>query len=996
MAPPGRRKPALSSMFPFLLLLLLTTSASAASAVLGIDLGTEYIKAAIAKTGSPIEIVLTKDSRRKEAATLAFKPSRAQANDDEAFPERLYGADAIALSARYPGDVYPNLKTLLGVPSNHDLVTTYTNRYPGLSLQPISRADGGDTSTVGFKSQIVGAKREPFMVEELLAMELKNIKANAEAMVTQGVYVTDVVLTYPAFWTAEEKRAAEFAAELAGLRVLGMISDGLAVGLNYATSRTFDSISEGAKPEYHLIYDMGAGSTTATVVRFQGRTIKGVGKRNQTVQEVQVLGTGHDLALGGDHLNDLIVTDMIGQFVETPKAKKLGLGGTQVRSNAKAMARLWKDAERLRQVLSANTKSSTSFDGLYDEDLNFKYSLTREEFEHLARGVAGRVSASLSQALDSAGITMNDLNSVILHGGAVRTPFVQKGLEIGAGGSGKIKTNVNADEAAVMGAAFKAAAISPSFRVKEIRTSDISGSSFTLKWTSDGKERHQKLFTPTSHTGADKQVPIKTLEDVTFVFSENAGSVDLPVLEVAATNLTKSVAELKDKYGCAVTNISTTFNVRLSAFDGLPEVFSGTVSCKADSVKEGGVMDNVKGLFGFGKKGGDQEPLVDDLEDPTTETPIPISDPTSSGTMVSEASSTGPAPSSSSVSSSSASSASKSAKSAKATPSTIIIPLALKSTPLGLNTPPTTALPQIKQRLSQFDASDQNAMLRSEALNTLEAFTYRARDYLEDPAFIAVSSETARKDLGKQLAAASEWLYGEGTDAKLQDFKDKLKGLKAIVDPVLSRKSEGNKRDQAVKALNDSLENMSSMVQMVKGSIERAAQDAASSASSAASSVAESVTSAVSPSSSAADELEEDPYSSTNSAAQPSATDGAPFKPEYTEDDLSSLTKAYDSAKSWLDEKMALQSKLGPYDDPAVLVADLETKAKQLQATSTELIMKTIRKQEPPKKQKPKKPKSTKKPQSAKSMTVTASSESVVDSSTTTSPSAKITGKDEL
>lgn len=69
-------------------------------AVLGIDFGTEYIKAALVKPGIPLEIVLTKDSRRKEISAVAFKPLKNAKPDD--FPERLYGSDAMALAARFP------------------------------------------------------------------------------------------------------------------------------------------------------------------------------------------------------------------------------------------------------------------------------------------------------------------------------------------------------------------------------------------------------------------------------------------------------------------------------------------------------------------------------------------------------------------------------------------------------------------------------------------------------------------------------------------------------------------------------------------------------------------------------------------------------------------------------------------------------------------------------------------------------------------------------
>ena len=987
MVSPGRRKASPFTLLALLTLLLLSTTASAASAVLGIDVGTEYIKAAIAKPGSPIDVVLTKDSKRKEAAAIAFKPSRAQNNDAEAFPERLYGSDAVVLSARFPGDVYGNLKTLLGVPFDSEAVTTYTQRYPGLSLQPISRnAEDKDAATVGFKSQNMGAKRDELMVEELLAMEFKNVKANAEAGVVKGTSVQDAVITYPPYYTAEEKRAIELAADLAGLRVLSLVSDGLAVGLNYAMTRTFESITDGAKPELNVVYDMGAGSTTATLLKFQGRTIKGPFKRNQTIQEVQVLGTGFDRTLGGDSFNDAIVDDMISEIIRQPKAEKIGLNATKLRGHTKSRARLWKEAQRMRQMLSANSAAYASFESLFDDDFSAKYSLTRERFEEIAKAYAVRVEAPLIKALENAGIALDELDSIILHGGAVRTPFVQKKLEVVAGGTSRIKTNVNADEAAVLGAAFKAAGLSASFRVKDIRATDISGTAYSMQWRAEGKDRQQKLFTPTSQLAAEKQVPIKVLKDVKFTFTE-AHERDVAVLGIEATNLTKSVAQLKDKHGCAPVNISTIFNIRLSPINGLPDIVSGSVSCKVEGGKDGGVLDNVKGLFGFGsKKESAQDVLQDDdldfvqaaeSADAATETPEPISDPTSSQSIVSEASSSGTGTASSG--SDKSASPTLSSKVSKATPSTVAIPLAFKTTAVGLNAPPASALPQIRQRMSDFDSSDRRAMLRAEALNTLEGFTYRARDYLEDKFFIEFSNDKTRKELEKKLSAASEWLYSDGVDAKLQDFKDKLKDLKGLVDPVLKRRDESGKREPATKNLQDALENLSGMVKMVEGNIEQAAKDAASSASSAASSVAEAATASSAPAEVAGDELEDDPYSSGASAPEASAIE-ADFKPyQYTDEDLSSLTTAYETAKKWLDEKLALQKKLGPYDDPAILVADLEAKAKQLSDATTETIMKTI------KVQKPEKPKSAKKSKSKTKKTASATSTGSSSESATSS-----------
>jgi hypoxia up-regulated 1 len=279
-------------------------------------------------------------------------------------------------------------------------------------------------------------------------------------------------------------------------------------------------------------------------------------------------------------------------------------------------------------------------------------------------------------------------------------------------------------------------------------------------------------------------------------------------------------------------------------------------------------------------------------------------------------------------------------------------------------------------------------------LNTLEAFTYRARDYLEDESFIAALSDSARKELEKQLASTSEWLYGEGLDAKLQDFKDKLKSLRNLVDPVLKRKDESAKRPTAVKALKEGLENLNGMITMVEGSIKKAAEAASSSASEAAASPSPNASASSSVSVAEGEDLDEDPYS-TNPAAEAAQTDDPPpFKPyEYTNEDLSALTTKYDEVKKWLDEKLALQDKLGQHDDPAFLVSELESRGQELQRLVSETIMKTIKMQDMPKKAKASggKKGAKGKPKKSKSSSVGASNQTGSDTSTTAASASSST-----
>lgn len=936
MPPHGRRR--LSPLTAIVaLFFLFTYTASAASAVLGIDLGTEYIKAALVKPGIPLEIVLTKDSKRKETAAVAFKSSRSK-KDSTSFPERIYGGDALAIHPRFPGDVYPNLKPLLGLHYDaNDVVAGYQERYPGLRA-----VEWKERGTVGFQSPSFGDTDEPFLVEEVLAMELKNIRRNAMALAGKGSSVQDAVITIPPFYTAEEKMAVTLAAELAGLRVLSLISDGLSVGLNYATSRTFPSINEGGKPELHLVYDMGAGSTTATILKFQGRTVKDVGKYNKTIQEIQVLGTGWDRSLGGDALNQIIIDDMITKCAELPKVKALGGDAQQVKAHGRTMAKLWKEAERLRQVLSANTETSSSFEGLFYEDVNFKYKLTRADFEKLASAHADRVEKPLKQALASAKLNLADLESVILHGGAVRTPFVQKQLEAVVGNADKLRTNVNSDEAAVFGAAFKAAGISPSFRVKDIRTIESASYPVGLKWTADDKERQQKLFVPTSQVGAEKQVPFKVTEDFTFILFEQRPSAsgkltDHPVLSVQTKNMTASVEQLVDKFNCAKGDISTRFAIRLSPIDGLPEVIKGSVSCETTAQKAG-VVDGVKDFFGFGSKKGDQEPLKEDKDsesvtssDKATPAASPKESKTSETSTADDAKST------------------EKGKETKKRTETIHIGYSTKA--VGLPPPSPEHMQRIKDRLTAFDSSDRSRLKREEALNTLEAFTYKARDFLDDEGFIAASTDKERTDIEEQFRSASEWLYGDGADATREALKERLDGLHGLVDPVQKRKEEASSRPASVKALQEALNQTRAMVSVVKQ--QREAQSVAEEASSAAAAAeAESSSQTTAAPSSTDDgfaDLDDEPV--TSSSTSTTAAPKTPPMISYSEEELKEVTDAQDSVQAWLDEKLVKQAKLSPTDDPVILSTELATKSKEL----NDMVMKLITKQmKVPPKPKPK------------------------------------------
>lgn len=937
-------KPSFSPLRIFLCaLFFFTANVFAVSAVLGVDLGTEYIKAALVKPGIPLDIVLTKDSRRKEISAVTFKPPQNGAKKGE-FPERLYGSDAMALSARFPGDVYPNLKALLGLSVDSPIVQEYAARHPALQLESHKVKN-----TAAFKSKDAFTPEEQaWMVEELLAMELQSIQKNAENMAGQGSTVRSVVLTVPPFYTIEEKRALQTASELAGLKVLSLISDGLAVGLNYATSRTFPNINDGEKPEHHMIFDMGAGSTKATVLKMQGRTIKDVGKFNKTVQEVIALGSGWDRTLGGDALNYLILDDMVEKFVESSGAKKVGATVEGVKGHGRAIAKLLKEAERLRHVLSANQNTAASFEGLY-EDVDFKYKITRAEFEALAEAHAARVGTAIQGALDMAGVKVADLDSVILHGGATRTPFVQKELEKLFGTGDKIRSNVNSDESAVFGAGFRAAELSPSFRVKEIRISEGAIYPAGLKWTDDkGKARHQRAWTATSHLGAAaKEFTFGNKEDFTVEFYQEvpASSADVTTgVEEKATktldtkNLTETVSLMKEKYSCEPSDVQFKIALRLSSDDGEVEAVKAYVECEAEVVEKESLMDGVKNMFGFGKK-EDQKPLTDSESAEASEETESVE---SASTATASTGTAETAESSSTTTSSDASSETAEVKE-KRTKKMVSVPVKYEISKTGAPQLDKIDILQSKDRLKAFELSDRARRQRSEALNELEGFTYQVRDLLDNELFIAASAEAERKSLEEKSSDASDWLYGDGADASMEELKKRLQQLKDIVVPIQSRIEENTERPKLVAGLKEALKQTEEFVQNIKDKIAESEAWTSSQLASA-SSTASSSTVTAAPSGGDFDGLEDDETTTTKAPSMDDVLkERGPVPPLYTLDDLKETEDIYAKITAWLEEIEPKQAKLGPTDDPVLTVKALKDWREKLDKAGMNLAMRSVR-----------------------------------------------------
>ena len=269
----------------------------------------------------------------------------------------------------------------------------------------------------------------------------------------------------------------------------------------------------------------------------------------------------------------------------------------------------------------------------------------------------------------------------------------------------------------------------------------------------------------------------------------------------------------------------------------------------------------------------------------------------------------------------------------------------------------------MQSRLAAFDASDKARRVREEVLNSLEAYTYRARDYFDDEDFTAVTTKDVLTQLEDKLNAASEWVYSEGPNADEKSLRAKLKELEGIVNPILRRRRESWKRPGAITDLEETIAGMKEVDDLVKNQISERAVYVTKSAEAASSS---SASPSASPSADPLDDLEDD---DDDAAPTPFGAPELEEVPEiYTEADRAKISSVTEKAQKWLDETRAAQAQLKPHEEPVLSVEALKAHKKELDDVVMEMMMKKMKHFKPPKPKATTKPKA-KKPTKKKSKT---------------------------
>ncbi|CAH6722161.1 heat shock protein 70 homolog Lhs1p [[Candida] jaroonii] len=401
-------------------------------AIVGIDLGEKFTKSVILAPGASYEILLTEEARRKDLTGLSIRSS---SKDDL---ERVFGSAANSLCIRFPQNCITGIKSILGK-SIDDLETTeYLKNHYGVKLLE-NDDNGGIKIDLGLANQSY-----QFSVEEILAMNLKDIKQRAVKALHENPHAQaiadDVTVSINGFASQAQRQSYLNALELAEYsNILGLVDDGTSVAINFLTKLNFDQKDFNDVKKYYMVYDMGAGSTKATLFSITAFS-------NMT-KVLELQNIGYDSTFGGDFLTQSIYTlifEKLSSQFKFDESKEL---------NARTNARLLEAAEKAKTILSANSDYRVSLESVIDDE-DFKTTISRQEFEDINSDNMARITKPILDALKESELSVEDLESVVLTGGSSRVPFVQRHL-VSLLTEDKISKTVNADESCAIGTTVK-------------------------------------------------------------------------------------------------------------------------------------------------------------------------------------------------------------------------------------------------------------------------------------------------------------------------------------------------------------------------------------------------------------------------------------------------------------------------------------------------------------------------------------------------------------
>ncbi|HDL4176342.1 TPA: molecular chaperone DnaK [Mannheimia haemolytica] len=381
--------------------------------IIGIDLGTTNSCVAVMDGDKP-RVIENAEGARTTPSIIAYTDK-----------ETLVGQPAKRQAITNPKNTLFAIKRLIG----RRFTDAEVQRDIEIMPFEISKADNGDAWVT-----VKGDKLAP---PQISAEILKKMKKTAEDFL--GEPVTEAVITVPAYFNDAQRQATKDAGRIAGLDVKRIINEPTAAALAYG----LDSKKEN---QTIAVYDLGGGTFDISIIEidnFDGE------------QTFEVRATNGDTHLGGEDFDNRVINYLVEEFQKEQ--------GVDLRNDPMAMQRVKEAAEKAKIELSSAQETEVNLpyitaDATGPKHLNIK--VTRAKLESLVEDLVNRSLEPLKTALADAGLSVGDINDVILVGGQTRMPLVQKKV---ADFFGKEpRKDVNPDEAVAIGAAVQGGVLSGS------------------------------------------------------------------------------------------------------------------------------------------------------------------------------------------------------------------------------------------------------------------------------------------------------------------------------------------------------------------------------------------------------------------------------------------------------------------------------------------------------------------------------------------------------
>ncbi len=388
------------------------------SKIIGIDLGTTNSCVSVMEGSEPV-VIPNAEGKRTTPSVIAFVEGG----------EIKVGDPAKRQAVTNPTKTISSIKRFMG--NKYSESSKEAGRVPYKVIK-------GDNDTA--RVDIDGRMYTP---QELSAMILQKMKKTAEDYL--GQEVTEAVITVPAYFNDSQRHATKEAGEIAGLKVRRIINEPTAAALAYGLDKK--SIDQKI-----AVYDLGGGTFDISILELGDGVF-------------EVLSTNGDTHLGGDDFDEVIIDFLADTF---KKAEDIDL-----RKDPMALQRLKEAAEKAKIELSSSTQTEINLPYVTATATGPKHlveTLTRSKFEQLAHDLVKRSMDPVKKALSDAGLSVSDIDEVILVGGSTRIPKIQE--EVEAFFKKKPSKGVNPDEVVAIGAAIQGGVLTGD--VKDVLLLDVT------------------------------------------------------------------------------------------------------------------------------------------------------------------------------------------------------------------------------------------------------------------------------------------------------------------------------------------------------------------------------------------------------------------------------------------------------------------------------------------------------------------------------------------